>query len=353
MRKIFLPANEFFPTQIGGVARSILQLTKLNHEILVFTSLKGISDSGAWSNRIKTFNNASVRYSGSENLVWKDIPVLIKLIRDVELCYCNSVFSKYSLVTIIVAWLLRKPILLSPRGELFDSAVSTKRPVAKRFVIALVSIFVKEGLVSSESEKIIFKEYFSSASVRVIANPVYSPDLKGDVKFRKKLIFLGRIAPIKNLERVIGLDYASIGWNFDIYGPVERQHDKYYTSLSLKAEFGISYKGVLNDNEKWDTLTNYGFLVLPSLSENFGNVVVEAISQGIPVIISKGVPFDVTINGIISLDSPNFDLLDFLDRITQEEWLAMSDSVYQYYLQNFDSDILLQNVSDVIYEILQ
>lgn len=352
MSRIFLPANEFYPTEIGGVARSILELTKLNHEVLVFTGLKGISKPEVWSNRVKIFNNATVIYSASEKLVLKDIPILIKLIRDVDLCYCNSLFSKYSLVTIIVAWLLRKPVLLSPRGELFDSAISTKRRVAKKCLIALVSRIIKEGLVSSEAEKITFKNYFPSASVRVIANPVYTPDVKMDVKFRKKIVFLGRIAPIKNLDRVLGFNFASVGWNLDVFGPVEGQHKEYYESLNFIAEFGINYKGVLNDNEKWDILSSCGFLVLPSLSENFGNVVVEAMSQGIPVIISKGVPFDVTLNGIISLDSMNFDLLNFLDSITQDEWLAMSDSVYQYYRDNFNSDVLLQKVSDVIYEII-
>ena len=48
----------------------------------------------------------------------------------------------------------------------------------------------------------------------------------------------------------------------------------------------------MEGEEKYKLYANAYFSILVSHSENFGNVVIEALSQGTPVIASKGTPWE-------------------------------------------------------------
>ena len=47
----------------------------------------------------------------------------------------------------------------------------------------------------------------------------------------------------------------------------------------------------MDDDDKRDIFQRTEVLVLPSHSENFGNVVAEALAYGVPVIASRGTPW--------------------------------------------------------------
>lgn len=51
------------------------------------------------------------------------------------------------------------------------------------------------------------------------------------------------------------------------------------------------FTGALNDDEKWKAYARADLLVLPTYSENFGIVVAEALWAGVPVITTKGTPW--------------------------------------------------------------
>ena len=51
----------------------------------------------------------------------------------------------------------------------------------------------------------------------------------------------------------------------------------------------IRFLGPVDDIRKWGLLRSARMLVLPSLSENFGNVVLEAMAVGLPVVLTPEV----------------------------------------------------------------
>jgi glycosyltransferase involved in cell wall biosynthesis len=80
-----------------------------------------------------------------------------------------------------------------------------------------------------------------------------------------------------------------------IAGDPENPYGRELKRLAL--ELGLSERvkfiGPVRGNIKESLYSNAEILVLPSHTENFGNVVIEALNRGLPVIASKGTPWQV------------------------------------------------------------
>ena len=136
-----------------------------------------------------------------------------------------------------------------------------------------------------------------------------SPALPG-IRNRLVALFLGRLHPVKNVEALI-----------DAWPAVRARHAHatlrvigegsrtYQEKLRQRAGSGIEFTGFLSGADKSQALSNATILVLPSLHENFGMVVVEAIAAGLPVVVSEHVQLRdfIAANdlGIVTGDSPD------------------------------------------------
>jgi glycosyltransferase involved in cell wall biosynthesis len=87
------------------------------------------------------------------------------------------------------------------------------------------------------------------------------------------------------------------GFSLIIAGKSERKYLSYETELKnlvqrLGLEEKVKFIGHIEGKEKDKLIAESYVLVLPSHSENFGMVVVEALAQGTPVIASRGTPWE-------------------------------------------------------------
>ena len=119
----------------------------------------------------------------------------------------------------------------------------------------------------------------------------------------RKILSLSRIHPVKALENLIKAwailkrDAANLArnWKVDIAG--ECCFPGYVEKLQrlcekLGVEKDINFCGPLYGDAKTRAYKAASIFVLPSNSENFGSVVVEALSCGTPVITTKGTPWE-------------------------------------------------------------
>ena len=109
----------------------------------------------------------------------------------------------------------------------------------------------------------------------------------------KKLLYLGRLHPIKGIDILLEswkqVQSKFPNWELEIAGPdiygyldnLKRIHD------GLKLE-RVTFSGEIKNNEKNFKYQSADVFILPSHSENFGVAVTEALSNGIPCIVSKG-----------------------------------------------------------------
>lgn len=87
------------------------------------------------------------------------------------------------------------------------------------------------------------------------------------------------------------------GWECELVYTVSGETEREYEA-KVKAkvkELGLEdqfiFTGALNDEKKWQAYARADIFVLPTYSENFGIVVAEALWAGVPVITTKGTPW--------------------------------------------------------------
>jgi len=124
------------------------------------------------------------------------------------------------------------------------------------------------------------------------------PEKVAPLAFDKKvMLFLSRIQPKKGLINLVKAwdQIRDNNWKIVIAGPDEQGHRAEVEALirqkGLQSYF--EFTGNLSPKEKWPYYYGADVFVLPTFSENFGIVVVEALACGLPVVITKGAPWQM------------------------------------------------------------
>ncbi|MGB7070951.1 MAG: glycosyltransferase [Pyrinomonadaceae bacterium] len=251
--------------------------------------------------------NASVFYFSKAKL---NSRFFAKLVDDIkpDLIFLNSVFS----TPVNKFFAARRkgridaaiPVVLAATGELYKAAIDIKSKVRKRLflrfakMIGLYKRIIWKASTEEESNEIV-KTFGPDTRVRIapdLAPATILPDYNSHLKPRKepgmvRLVWLSRIVRIKNLgfllERLKQIKVGKV--ELKIIGPVG---DPVYwkTCEPLIAELPDNIKvtltGAATNDEALQLMCDSHFFVLPTLSENFGYVFVEAMAAGCPLLIS-------------------------------------------------------------------
>src|SRR5690606_31019566 len=102
------------------------------------------------------------------------------------------------------------------------------------------------------------------------------------------------------------------------------------------------FSGHITGQEKEEKYAESYFLLLPSESENFGNVVIESMNQGTPAIASKGTPWQLLESAQAGYYCENKP--EILARVIDEALTLPADK-YEKLCKN--SKILVDNDFDV------
>lgn len=193
------------------------------------------------------------------------------------------------------------PFVVSPHGMLLAPALQ-RHWVRKRVALALAVRRILEAarLVHAASDA----EAEAVRSVAPRAKTVTIPfgvELPGQPVAEqgprpRTMGYLGRLAAGKNLELLVRAWAAERppGWRLRIAGPDEAglrgRLERLAASLGLRET--ISIEGPVPRHDVSRFLTELAVFVQPSMSENFGLAVAEALASATPVITTTGTPWE-------------------------------------------------------------
>jgi glycosyltransferase involved in cell wall biosynthesis len=302
----------------GGPIRSLSNMADvLGDEIEFFigTTDRDLGDTEPYSktdtNAWVQMGKAKVRYFARRSISIRAIRALIDEVRP-DCIYLNSffdpIFSLRVLVARRVGLVPRIPLLIAPRGEFSVGALALKS-LRK---LAYLKVTLLSGLTQDvtwhastaiEAGDISRNVSDGSSPIAIAPDLGTAPPENAASAWRPResgsplrLCFLSRISRKKNLAgalRAVGLAEARI--LFDIYGP--KEDETYWAECEtiiddLPPHVTVAYRGEVAHRDIASILVRYDLFLFPTFGENYGHVIFEALSVGLPVLTSDQTPWN-------------------------------------------------------------
>ncbi|MFC3073685.1 glycosyltransferase family 4 protein [Shinella pollutisoli] len=314
---ILAPLDHYLPGfKAGGALRSITNLVdRLSDEFdfRIICADRDLGDAAPYPDiagrRWVHVGPAQVYYTAPQE---RTLVSLSRILREVphHLLYLNSFFSPRFTILPLLARRLglipRRPTILAPRGEFSPGALALKRRKKQIHLTAskttgLLTAVAWQASTEQESADIRSALGPCAADVRVAADlssplgprpPPHGPRAPGAPL---RVLFLGRISPMKNLDYALRvLASVRVPVVFSVVGPPEDaayRADCERLAARLPAHVAVDWRGPVDPSHVARVMAAHDLFFLPTRGENFGHVVAEALGAGTPVLLSDTTPW--------------------------------------------------------------
>ena len=316
--KILHVVPTYYPaTRYGGPIRSVHGLASAQasqgHDIHVYTTnADGKAVLPVPLNRPMRLDDVNVWYFATNlgrRIYWspKMQKALALNITNFDILHLHSAFLWPTTMAARAARKARIPYVLSPRGMLVGDLIRRKSSLAKR---AWISLFERRNIeqaaaihLTSETEASELRALgLRCKRSTVVPNGVDLPSGEwsadklrarhsSGARRRPFVLFLGRLNWKKGLDRLIPAMRQVTNADLLIAGNDEEDYRPKLEALARQCGVAdrVCFLGPVDGEKKWKLLTSAELLVLPSYSENFGNVVLEAMAVGRAVVVTPQV----------------------------------------------------------------
>ena len=311
--KILHVVDSFYPAvEFGGPIKSTKALcdfiiNDVNYDLTVVANNKLRPHSSlTLDQKTDVFISSTNKY----NIKWIDhsrwysglifIIKLVRLIRQTDLVHLTGLFNNCSLFTIIIVFLFNKKIVISPRGSIqaIFEFPEVNRLRFKLLILKFYSILLRYNnsywLGTTEVENNYSKRIKKLRSFLCI-NPVDLPipDYKKNKKNKFVICFISRLTQKKGVIRFLDITSKLPSDNFEVIIAGTPENKLIYEKvLSYTRDYNnIKYYGLVTGLEKKEFYSKSDLFLFPSVSENFGIVIAEALSYGCSVLTSIKSPW--------------------------------------------------------------
>ena len=323
--KISTVVPSYFPAIVyGGPIFSIhslnTELSKLDTEVYVSTSnANGDERLNVVTNKFINFGeNYFVKYY-NDNIIGRfSLSFIFGVWKDIQLCdlvRVEDIFSSYIPPALLYAKILNKPIVISPRGVLSKWSLEHKNKILKKIWLTfLIKPFIRfswwHATCEAEAKDII--ELYPEAKIKIIPNGINIHEflisnklsrLEYLKKFTKKshshkhvITSMGRIHEKKGFDILITSFNNLVLDGFIGVLLIAGKDDGHQALLEKKVteyklEDKVFFVGELFGDDKVEFLSGSDLFALPSHNENFGNVYLESLACGVPIVASTETPW--------------------------------------------------------------
>lgn len=301
----------------GGPIESVHNLcqglAELGHEIHVFTTdLDGNENMTVDIMKPVKINNVLVWYFSVKFLKRffyssKMASELKQKVKDFSIVHVHGLYNAPVSFASLFALRNSVPLVISTRGMLVQRLIKKKSKLIKKiWLMFLGKYFLEKASVIHVTTTLEIDELkkfsYKYRNIVDIPNGLLSQEGSQDQKMSNYInqivngepyiLFLGRVSWVKGLDSLVeSMLYIGSHVKLVIAGNDE---DGFMSIIKNKVkkfqlEDRVAFTGAVYENDKKCLIQNALFLSAPSLSENFGMSVLEAMSQGCAVAVSKGV----------------------------------------------------------------
>lgn len=311
MKKILILMGRYLPGhKDGGPIRTIVNLTDAlggEYDFRIICLDRDHGDTEAYPNirygEWNTVGNAKVWYVKPGGFTFS---LIKKCAEDADLVYCCGFYGAYGYKPLIlnrIGALKGKSVVVASMGTFSKGALSHKSLKKKLFIngCKVFGLFKKiKWSVTSELELADVRQNIGNKAQCVIAEDLPRTNVPGIAVNRldKEVLtvaFLSRICPQKNLLGAIKcLEKVRGKVEFAIYGP--KEDEGYWDICKAKLEalpgnIRWKYCGDVPSEEVQEKLQQHDVFLLPTMGENYGHVIFEALSVGCIPVISDQTPW--------------------------------------------------------------
>lgn len=224
--------------------------------------------------------------------------ILEKSINQCDIVHIFGGWTPFYIKTSLLAHKLKKKIVIQPMG-FYDPRSFSQKKIKKTFAWYLYQkLFLRRADIihcASKKEETNLKKLDSKLKTVILPFGINKTDIKKKIlkKINKRCVFFSRLHKQKGLDILIDAwsDLNNKDWKLDIvgYGNQEYYKSKIKNSNTKNIKF---LKPISSPKKKNKLFDNYDLLVLPTISENFGLVILESLSRGLPVLTTNETPWE-------------------------------------------------------------
>lgn len=285
---------------------------------------------------------------------------LPRLVAWADVVHVTAVYSFPTIPALTACRIAGKPLVWSPRGALQRWEHTRKVALKQKWEWACAMILRGHPHtihVTSANEAKATHTQIPDSPIVEIPNGVDVPENLAPRSWqpdgRTRILFLGRLDPIKGLENLIDAIALAKTSNLDV-SLCGSGDAAYVQSITRRIhEKGLSSKiklvGFVEGAAKTRAFEEADICVLPSFSENFGMTVAEALSHGVPVIASRGTPWQelpAHDAGTWVANDPD-SLARAMDEMAQKNLAAMGQRGRAWMQESFDWNAVARRMADV------
>ncbi len=323
--KVALVISSFYPATVyGGPIFSTLHtseaLAKID-DLEIFVSTTNANMNSRLDVEIDKWHkfeeNFFVKYYNDTKINFLSLSLLFNLWKDIksaDIVHVQYIFVTPTIIALFYANFFNKPAILSPRGSLCKWCLGQGSRFKKLWLKFLIKPFASNIVwhATAEIEKQDILDQFPNAKVDIVPNGItfntYQTSnrlskigfcktfIKKELKVDKIIVSMGRLQKKKGFDILIDV-FSKVVEEYPksklfIAGDDEGEAFNLTAQLkNLNLENSVFLIGSIHGQEKIDFLANADLFVLPSHNENFGNVYVESLAAGTPIVASTGTPW--------------------------------------------------------------
>ena len=288
------------------VSNLYINQKKLNHEPHIWYPGKH-EDANTFrqdSNILALSTLGNLKY-GLVNNLFSPLP---KELKNFQIIHQHGIWMPMSLLAKKIKFAFNIKSIIQPHGYLLEHSLNLSKYKKK----TAYYLYEKSNLESAQvliacalPEALKLKELFPNKEIAIIPNGISLEFFNSKKTFshaenkKKTVLFLSQIIPIKGIERIFK-SIKSIGiksffdWDFIIAGYADTHYKRYLQNMvkEFRLQDLVTFVGPKFGKDKIQIFDSSDVFILPSYNENYGIVVAEALARGVPVITTKGTPWE-------------------------------------------------------------